>query len=53
MSTITICDVCQQPITGASVQWGDGDYHDRPECIGAVQAAIAGTVQQARTQLPK
>lgn len=41
MSTVIVCDVCGEPIDSNGVRWGDGDYHDTPECIGVMQAAVA------------
>jgi hypothetical protein len=48
MTTITICDVCKEPIDSNHVRWGDGDYHDTPDCIGVIQRAVADAVETAR-----
>lgn len=39
MTRLIVCDVCQQPITDGPVEFANGDYHDSPACVGAIQAA--------------
>ena len=50
MSIVTVCDACGEPIQSGRVEWAGGDYHDTPQCIGAVQEAFASAVAEVREQ---
>lgn len=49
MTRLVVCDVCGlEIIPETAVEFADGDYHDKPECIGAIQVAWAEAVAKVK-----
>jgi hypothetical protein len=53
MTRQVVCDVCGLVIGGPAVQFAGGDYHDTPECIGAIQTAWAEAVAKVKKPAAK